>query len=448
MRCSGHRLGLLQRVQAHDPRLMKRDFYSAPIAEFRNTSSAQILGQLAANNPFTLEQTQRDAWVEEIDILQDVLSHREGFIYFEYAIPRMGKRIDVVLIIGPAILVLEFKVGEKEFTTAGLDQVCDYALDLKNFHETSYFRFIVPILIATNAPTVAYTVCATPQNDKLLYPVRCNADSIGQVIDSVLAFAEGDPNIDAGDWQQGRYCPTPTIIEAALALYRGHSVSDISRNDATALNLTVTGEAISKIVRESKQGSFKSICFVTGVPGAGKTLVGLNTATKHHDREDSLYSVFLSGNGPLVAVLREALARDHIVNERNSGRALKRGEARSKVRAFIQNVHHFRDECLIDLDRAPVEHVAIFDEAQRAWNLNETASFMRRKKNTPNFAQSEPEFLISCLDRHHDWAVVVCLVGGGQEINRGEAGISEWIDSLDRTFPHWHVYVSPKLTDS
>jgi hypothetical protein len=427
---------------------MKRDFYSASIAEFRNTVPDQILGHLATNNPFALEQTQRNAWLEEIDILQDILLHREGFIYFEYAIPRMGKRIDVVLIIGPVIFVLEFKVGEKEFTTAGLDQVCDYALDLKNFHETSYSRFIVPILIATKARTVAYTICATPQNDKLLCPVRCNTDSLGQVIDSVLTFTAADPNIDPIEWQRGRYCPTPTIIEAALALYKGHSVSDISRNDATAINLTVTAEAISKIVHASKEGGYKSICFVSGVPGAGKTLVGLDTATKHHDQSDNLYSVFLSGNGPLVAVLREALARDHIVNERNSGRPLRRGEARSKVRAFIQNVHHFRDECLIDLTRPPVEHVAIFDEAQRAWNLDETASFMRRKKNTPNFAQSEPEFLISCLNRHHDWAVVVCLVGGGQEINRGEAGIGEWIESLERSFPDWHIYVSSKLTDS
>jgi hypothetical protein len=360
----------------------------------------------------------------------------------------MGKRIDVVLIIGPVIMVLEFKAGETEFTASALDQVCDYALDLKNFHESSYSRFVLPVLVATNAAPMADVIRATPQNDKLLCPVRCTPDSLIHVIHSVLDFAKDDPAIDAMEWQKGRYWPTPTIIEAALALYRGHSVTDISRNDATATNLTVTSDAISDIVRAAKEGGLKAICFVTGVPGAGKTLVGLNTATKHHDRNDSLFSVFLSGNGPLVAVLREALARDHIVNERSAGRRLRRGEARSKVRAFIQNVHHFRDECLIDLTRPPVEHVAIFDEAQRAWNLDETASFMRRKKNTPDFAQSEPEFLISCLDRHHDWAVVVCLVGGGQEINRGEAGISEWIESLERSFPEWHIYISSKLSDS
>jgi hypothetical protein len=427
---------------------MDRYFFSTSIAGFQNSNAGEILGQLAANNPFTLEQTQKHAWLEEIDILKNTLHDREGNIYFEYAIPRMGKRIDVVLIIGPVVFILEFKVGESEFNTPGLDQVCDYALDLKNFHETSYTPLIAPILIATNADPVAYLINATPRNDKLLYPIRCSTDSLPSVIDSVLAFAKDEPDIDPIGWQQGRYCPTPTIIEAALALYRGHSVGDISRNDATATNLTVTAEAITTIVQDSKDGGFKSICFVTGVPGAGKTLVGLNTATKHQDKKDNLYSVFLSGNGPLVAVLREALARDHIINERNSGRALRKGEARSKVRAFIQNVHHFRDDCLTDLSRPPVEHVAIFDEAQRAWNLDETASFMRRKKNTPNFSQSEPEFLISCLDRHPDWAVIVCLVGGGQEINRGEAGISEWMASLTRSFPDWHIYISSKLTES
>jgi hypothetical protein len=268
------------------------------------------------------------------------------------------------------------------------------------------------------------------------------------VIDEVLSFAEGETAIDAEVWARGRYYPTPTIIEAALALYKGHSVSDISRNDASAINLSLTSEAISDIIRTSREGSFKSICFVTGVPGAGKTLVGLNTATNHHDKSDGQYTVFLSGNGPLVAILREALARDHVQSEKGQGRKVKKGEARSKVRAFIQNVHHFRDDCLIDLNRPPIEHVALFDEAQRAWNRAQTSAFMLRKKNTPNFDQSEPEFLISCLDRHADWAVIVCLVGGGQEINTGEAGISEWIESLNRSFPYWRIFIASRLTDS
>jgi len=428
---------------------MKREYYSDSIANFQTTSPAEVVGKLViGSGGFATEQTQRDAWIEQINILKQVLVSHAGQIYFEYAIPRMGKRIDVLLLIGPVIFVLEFKVGEREFTSFALDQVCDHALDLKNFHESSREHLIAPILIPTGVQQATPIVCTTPQNDKLLFPIRCTVNLLPKLIDEVLSFAEGEAEIEAETWERGRYCPTPTIIEAALALYKGHSVSDISRNDATALNLSLTSDAIDDIIHASQEGAFKSICFVTGVPGAGKTLVGLNTATKHHDEHDSLYTVFLSGNGPLVAILREALARDHVQNEKEQGRKVKKGEARSKVRSFIQNVHHFRDECLIDLNRPPIEHVALFDEAQRAWNLAQTSSFMLRKKSTPNFNRSEPEFLISCLDRHADWAVIVCLVGGGQEINTGEAGITEWIDSLNRSFPYWHIYISSRLTDS
>lgn len=426
---------------------MQREYYSDSIANFRETSPNEILGILAKNNDFPLEQTQRNAWVEEINILQKVLLHIEGAIYFEYSIPRMGKRIDVVLLIGPAIFVLEFKIGEKEFLSYAIDQVWDYALDLKNFHESSHAHLIAPILIATKAKSVLPVVSATLQNDKLLFPIKCNVELLDQVITKVLFLAE-DVNIDRGQWESGRYCPTPTIIEAAMALYNGHSVSEISRSDASAINLSDTSDAISEIIHFSKEKSQKSICFVTGVPGAGKTLVGLNIATTHINKNTDLYSVFLSGNGPLVAILREALARDKVRQEKELGHKIRKSEAMSDVKAFIQNVHNFRDECLVDTQKPPIEHVALFDEAQRAWNLQQTANFMLRRKNTPYFKLSEPEFLISCLDRHSDWAVIVCLVGGGQEINTGEAGISEWIEALNRSYPDWHIYISARLTDS
>lgn len=425
---------------------MKREYYSNSIANFLNSSSEEILGHLALHNIFSLEQTQRQAWSQQIAILQKTLPDYQGAIYFEYAIPRMGRRIDVVLLIGPAIFVLEFKVGEREFSAYGVDQVWDYALDLKNFHETSHKHYIVPILIATESPYILPIVALTPQNDRLFHPIKTNASSLRDVLEGVLTFVDGDM-IDRSQWEEGRYCPTPTIIEAAMALYNDHSVEDISRKDAGAINLSQTSETIAEIIRISREQSRKSICFVTGVPGAGKTLVGLNVATKHIDKEDDLYSVFLSGNGPLVAILREALARDKVCRAKEKGNRIRKSSALSEVKMFIQNVHHFRDDCLSDM-RPPREHVALFDEAQRAWNLAQTSSFMRRKKDTPGFNQSEPEFLISCLDRHSDWAVIVCLVGGGQEINTGEAGISEWIESLNRQFPNWHVYISPRLTDS
>jgi hypothetical protein len=426
---------------------MRREYYSDTISDFINRNNDEILGKLAQGNDFALEQTQRDAWLEEIRILKTVLHPYNGSVYFEYSIPRMGKRIDVILVIGSVIFVLEFKVGEKEFASYATDQVWDYALDLKNFHETSHEVYIAPVLIATRAKAKLAIVSTTVHNDKLIIPIKCNEELLAQILADVLRFSDGE-EINTTQWETGRYQPTPSIIEAAMALYSGHSVEEISRSDADAINLTQTSDAVSEIIQYSKQNSLKSICFVTGVPGAGKTLVGLNIATKHIDKDNDLYSVFLSGNGPLVAILREALTRDKVRREKENGRKVKKGEVMSEVKMFIQNVHNFRDEGLINLQKPPIEHVALFDEAQRAWDLQQTANFMQRKRGQANFHSSEPEFLISCLDRHPDWAVVVCLVGGGQEINTGEAGISEWIEALDRSFPDWQVYISPRLTDS
>ncbi len=426
---------------------MKRYYYSDKISKFLKSSSTDILGVLANNNEFSLEQTQKDAWNQEIKILKEVLENYNGYIFFEYSIPRMGKRVDVVVIIKHVIFILEFKVGEKEFQSSALDQVSDYALDLKNFHETSHNHTIAPILIATKAKSILPIISTTIHNDNVLIPIKTNPELLSKVISEVLNFASGK-NIDADNWANGSYSPTPTIIEAAMALYNGHSVEEISRKDATAKNLKNTSKAISEIILKTKEKKEKAICFVTGVPGAGKTLVGLNIAAKHFNKKEKSSTVFLSGNGPLVAILREALTRDKVKREKQNGnKKIKKGEVLSEVKAVIQNVHHFRDECLKDLKKAPFEHVTIFDEAQRAWNQVQTSNFMQRKKNHLNFSQSEPNFLISCLDRHEDWATIICLVGGGQEINTGEAGISEWVESINNSFPKWKVYVSNKLTD-
>ncbi len=426
---------------------MKREYYSDSITTFLKTNPDEILGKLAKNSDFDLGQNQRDSWVEEISILQNILANHSGSIYFEYSIPRMGRRIDVVLIIKNAIFILEFKVGEKEFIHSAIDQAWDYALDLKNFHETSHKHLIAPILIATHAEETLSTISLTPHDDNILFPIKTNTETLGGVIDSVLKFSDGEL-INSKDWAGGKYMPTPTIIEAAMALYNGHAVSEISRSDASARNLSDTSKALLEIIAKSKEKKQKAICFVTGVPGAGKTLVGLNVAAGHFNKKERSSTVFLSGNGPLVAILREALTRDKVKREKQKGNKVKKGEVFGAVKSVIQNVHHFRDECLKDMETPPFEHVTIFDEAQRAWNLTQTANFMQRKKNHANFPHSEPEFLISCLDRHKDWAVIICLVGGGQEINTGEAGISEWLESLNRSFPDWYIYVSDKLTDS
>lgn len=428
---------------------MSRFFYSDTIEIFLQLSVDAIIGKLASSNSFNLEATQRDAWIAEIQLLKIVLApyQHSGKIYFEYTIPRLGKRIDVVAIIGSVIFIMEFKNGKSDFASNDIDQVWDYALDLQNFHEPSHSAIIAPILIATKAKASIPTFTKTLQNHNILEPIKTNAELLPSVVSQILQSFPAH-SIDPTQWEQGRYCPTPTIIEAAKVLYAGHSVKDISRRDTVAINLDQTSETISQIIQHAKVNSLKTICFVTGVPGAGKTLVGLDIATKYNDKNNNLYSVFLSGNGPLVNILCEALARDKVDAARTTNTKLNKKDAHRMVSGFIQNVHHFRDDSLENSQSPPIEHVALFDEAQRAWNLKQTADFMLQKKDTADFNQSEPEFLISCLDRHHDWAVIVCLVGGGQEINKGEAGISEWIESLIRSFPDWQIHISPHLTDS
>jgi hypothetical protein len=401
---------------------------------------------MASRNRFELTEAQRDAWVEQANILKQALSGHPGSLFLEFSIPRMGTRVDAVALIGSLVLVLEFKVGEDQFLTQDIDQVMDYSLDLQNFHEGSHHALIAPILIATSAAKTKQRVASEVRESRLLDPTLVNAEGLRDAIMALLRIGKGSA-INPVTWEQSSYKPTPTIIEATLALYRGHSVAEISRSDADATNLSATSTTVAQIIANSRRRREKAICFVTGVPGAGKTLVGLDAATKHINPTDELYSVFLSGNGPLVNILQEALARDKVRLSREKGVKIAKGKALSEVKAFIQNVHHFRDECIKDL-KPPVEHVAIFDEAQRAWNLDMTADFMKRKRGQRDFSQSEPEFLLSCMDRHPDWAVVLCLVGGGQEINRGEAGIREWLKALHRSFPSWRVYVSNQLTDS
>ena len=427
-----------------------RWMYCDTFNDFAKRSSDEILGELVRRAGGNVDLTQTNAWLEQIVILKALklpkAERDSAKLYFEYTIPRLGRRADVILIVGHVLFVVEFKVGESDFPPAALDQVWDYALDLKHFHEASHDLCIAPVLIPTKADRQPIALQATLHDDGLVRPIRSGIGALQDVIaDSLTHFSA--PRIDIHAWERGRYLPTPTIIEAARALYAGHSVESISRSGAGASNLAVTSKAVDQIIERAKASGKKAICFVTGVPGAGKTLVGLDVANRHLDKESATYSVFLSGNGPLVAVLREALARDKVERKASEGTVLRKGDARKEVETFIQNVHHFRDEYLKDTG-APPEHVVLFDEAQRAWTLKKTAKFMADKKGRPDFDRSEPEFLISCLDRHDDWAVVVCLVGGGQEINDGEAGISEWLAAILKNFPDWEVHLSPHLIES
>ncbi|HET9195427.1 MAG TPA: DUF2075 domain-containing protein [Vicinamibacterales bacterium] len=416
-------------------------YYSGPINQFIGTDSNQILGALASAHELSLESEQRDAWNEELDILRGALEGLTGTLYLEFNVPRLGSRIDAVVVSGPAIFPIEFKCGERQFRTADYNQAWDYALDLKNFHAASHNAALFPVLVATQAES-GDTVWQAPYTDNVRPPFRCGRGQLRGAIQGGLSAIIG-PAVEADMWGSAPYHPTPTIIEAARSLYARHSVETISRHDAGAKNLGLTSVAVEEIIDRARTDRQKSIVFVTGVPGAGKTLVGLNVATRRRELGEAR-AVYLSGNGPLVAVLQEALTRDELSRIGNTER---KGVIRQRVKPFIQNVHHFRDEG-VRTSTAPYDHVVIFDEAQRAWTQAKTSDFMRRRKKIANFTQSEPEFLISYLERHQTWAVVVCLVGGGQEIHTGEAGIVEWLDAVRTKFPHWRVFVSPNLTDS
>ena len=463
--------------------MANRCLYIATVKEFLEQERFAVLGALHSNYHGETLTTTDEAWLGEIDILQQVLTpwkEENAQIIFEYEIPRMGKRIDVVLLLRGIIFCLEFKVGQKDALQADVEQVMDYALDLKNFHRFSHDKVIVPILIPTNRNTSTTEFQPSVYDDKIYNPLISGSDYLQDLIKNVLIHAKATNSGTIDNWTISPYTPTPTIIEAARALYENHSVEDITRHEADKVSTDRTINYILQVIEQSKVQKKKSICFVTGVPGAGKTLVGLDVAIKQTYKDGELDkengAVYLSGNGPLVAVLTEALARDNQKKCVAKGERKNLSDSRREVSEFIQIIHRYRDNMLakiknpvengileIDPEKAihlehtgygEVEHVAIFDEAQRSWTHKRIADYLKRggtygnKLKVPNFPMSEAEFLIWSLDQREDWAVIVCLVGGGQEINTGEAGITEWIKALNTMFKHWDVYISNKLTDA
>lgn len=459
-----------------------RCLFDSYIKTFLETDREAVLGRLSGGYHGSLQTTQIDAWAGEIDILQDCLTpwkETNGKIIFEYDIPRLGKRIDVVLLLNGIIFCIEFKVGESEIKVGDVDQVLDYALDLKNFHKYSEDKIIVPILVATHYDSSSSVIQSSIYDDRVLNPLMTGSSGVIKLIRDVLSRFPDEIPVNE-NWIISPYAPTPTIIEAARTLYESHSVKDITRHEADKVTTDTTIAYILDVIHQSKANGEKSICFVTGVPGAGKTLVGLEVAVKqtYQDQDKPIEdegAVYLSGNGPLVAVLNEALAQDNYKKCKERKESKKLSDSRREVSKFIQIIHRYRDNMLekikipvengvleIDPEKAvkmqgsgygEVEHVAIFDEAQRSWTHKRIADYLKRggtygnKKKVDNFPMSEAAFLIWSLDQREDWATIVCLVGGGQEINTGEAGITEWISSLNKMFPYWKVYISPKLTE-
>ena len=460
-----------------------RCLFHSGFKEFIEADRFSILGRIHDAFHGQALTTTDEAWLGEIRILQQALcpwKDEEAEIIFEYDIPRLGKRIDIVLLLRGLIFCLEFKVGQKDALQSDVEQVMDYALDLKNFHRYSHDHIIVPILIPTNHKSTSSTFTPSIYNDFIFNPLITGATGLQDLIQKVLLHANANTAGTIKDWIISPYTPAPTIIEAARSLYENHSVENIIRHEADNVTTDATIANVLEVINRSKRNREKSICFVTGVPGAGKTLVGLDVAVKQSYQADGTFNVddgavYLSGNGPLVAVLTEALARDNYAKSKEKGEDKKLSDSRREVSKFIQIIHRYRDNMLakikdpiingnleIDPNKAvklqqsgygEVEHVAIFDEAQRAWTHERIANYLKRggtygnKLKVDNFPMSEAAFLIWSLDRREDWATIVCLIGGGQEINTGEAGISEWIAALNDRFPHWKVYISDKLTE-
>lgn len=424
---------------------MNRAYYSSSICDFCIEDGDSIYGKISGEydlNKLTIQQA--NAWKSQIKILKQTILNFNGKVYFEFTIPRMGKRVDNILIIDNCIFVLEFKIGSNVYDKYAKDQAFDYGLDLNNFHEGSHNKIIIPILIADKASNIGNVY--KKSFDNLYETIVANENNLSNVISETLQNFKVLEIINVENWENSIYKPTPTIIEAATALYKKHNVSEISRSDSGAENLSVTSECISEIIDYSKKKSRKSICFITGVPGAGKTLAGLNIANLRSNYEEEEHAVFLSGNGPLVDVLREALARDKVKTAREENLIITKSSAISHVKSFIQNIHHFRDASIRD-EKAPIEKVTIFDEAQRAWTKEQASSFMKRNKGISDFDKSEPEFLIEVMNRHEDWCTIVCLIGGGQEINTGEAGLEEWIRPFSNKFQDWDIYYSSKIVE-
>lgn len=418
-------------------------YYRAPLGTFVSETESSIIGALAVANrkaQFPLSPEAVEAWELQLSplvqgcrqLISELPAAAKFEILLEYPIPRVGKRIDAVLLMHNVIVAIETKTGLS--ATTAERQVDDYAIQLACFHAPSIHRTIVPVVISDGHVAKAG---ARPFADDVVRPCRqAYTRAVGELLISV-AREESDllsPGINASAWDAGIFHPIPPIIDAAVRLYSENEVFEIGHACAAREDLDQAVSSLTTIVRTSREKDEKSICFITGVPGSGKTLVGLN-AVHHPDIRNT--ASFLSGNGPLVKILREALIRDDVRRAQLAGTRRTRRAAETAVYAFIQSVHRFADDHYKEKAPTPAERVVVFDEAQRAWDS-------RQNERAKRPAVSEAHMMMDVMNRHAGWCVLVCLVGGGQEINRGEAGLPEWGAAL-QGFKNWNIYASPEI---
>ena len=420
-------------------------YYRAPLGTFVTDTASSIIGVLAVENRkarFPLAPEAVQAWELQLPPLvhgcRQLISELPGAarseILLEYPIPRVGKRIDAVLLMHDVIVAIETKTGLS--ATTAERQVDDYAINLACFHEPSANRTVVPMVISDGHVA---TGGARPFADDVVRPCRrASTKNVGDVLIRIASDEchSGALPIDPVAWDAGIFHPIPPIIDAAVRLYSDNEVFEIGHACAAKEDLDRAISSLTTIVRRARERNEKSICFITGVPGSGKTLVGLN-AVHHPDIRET--ASFLSGNGPLVKILREALIRDDVRRAHIAGSRKTRRAAETAVYAFIQSVHRFADDHYKDKAPTPAQRVIIFDEAQRAWDSNQNERASRPRV-------SEAHMMMDVMNRHAGWCVLVCLVGGGQEINRGEAGLPEWGTAL-RDFEDWKIYASPEVLD-
>ena len=411
-------------------------YYCNSIPGFIKDNSTSIIGQLIRHS-FEINKAQSDAWENQINELQKRLEAcgMEGDIIFEYDIVRLGKRIDVIMLIRHMVFSLEFKNGKNIFTAQDAQQAEDYAIDIKNFHKESEDLYVCPILIATDAPKYKKAQSLDAYPDKQVHLQRENIETLIPKVIQLTGLYGDNTQIDFDQWFNSPYRPTPTIIAAAVEAYIAHDISEIANSEAGQDDIDVCEGRINEIISYAMSNNKKCVCFVTGVPGAGKTLVGLDTVAKNLKRGKSSLSVYLSGNGPLVDVLREALKR----SEKSKKQYTR--ETSAAIDALIQSSYAFKRDNAAHNQPTP-ENIMIFDEAQRVWDQSKMSS---KHKNDPLMSVSEPHLLYSIMDRHQDWAVMICLVGLGQDIYDGEVGINEWFRCGVQDFPQWEMYYSPAI---
>lgn len=413
-----------------------RAFYAASVGSFLQQDPTAIIGALSERHVAfhaSAEAEQVKAWRREIEILAAAFEQigprcYDWSLLLEYPLLRLGKRLDAVVLSPGVVHVVEFKIGAKRFTGADRLQTEMYAQALRDFHEVAQRGRIVPILCAEGASA---TSGALRVFDQVADLIEVGASGLADALLLGVIPAEGVAETGSwGEFDHSAYRPTPNIVEAARALYSGHEIAEIGRGDAADEELQRAAVTLNEIVDQARIDRTKTVCFVTGAPGAGKTLLGLNLALSATAGEGA--SALLSGNRPLVHVLTEALAED--ASRRNRTR---KADEKHRASAAIQNLLGFLKEHTDGA--APPENVIIFDEAQRAWDADVGQKLMGRP-------QSEPELFLSILDRL-DWACLVCLVGPGQEINRGEGGLALWGEALAKAASNgspWNVIAAPQ----